>query len=221
MTRVQVAGNRLGFGAMGDSEGVVYQGAAADKSGEAEGDGGAVQGTVADEFDANLVCAACRQVGHTHKKCPELEESLRDKRDWQAVAPADLLFPRWELPIMAFIIAGVSSSTAAVLSAASAAGCGMMYATAAALAPMVAFQVFVFWQVHVNVFSKNAIKVFWRANSYHDAAVEKRMLAESNWPKSKLKAKLDYYDALTTTGRTLGPKGLFWLPPSALAGLRS
>lgn len=204
MVQVQVSGEDLGFGFMGKKKEQNDTGAevATDEHGTPGEEQAAPE---ADEdtvpFDPDLLCAACNQVGHNHKSCPQLEESLCDKRDWQEIAPGELLFPRWEIPLMTFIIAGVSSSTGAVLNAAVPTGCHMMYACAAAVVPILVFQVFIFYQVHNNVFSKRS-RVWWRANDFQDASTEKWNLAKSNWAKSRLKAKNDYFDALTSTGMT-------------------
>ena len=202
--QVQVSGGDLGFGVTGKKK---------ERNDAAPGVDTHEDGTLAGEheapeteevaiaFNPDLLCAACSQVGHNHKSCPQLEESLRDNRDWQEIAPGELLFPRWEIPIVTFIIAGVSSSTGAVLSAAEPTGCKVMYACAAAVMPIIAFQVFIFYKVHNNVFGKSS-KVWWRGNDFTDASIEKWNLSQSKWAKSRLKAKNDYIDALTATGMT-------------------
>jgi len=127
---------------------------------------------------------------------------LLDSRGWQELVPVDLVFPRWELPIMSFIVAGVTSSAAAVVAAAGPAGCDWMYSVVVVVLPCIVFQIFVFWKVHVNVFAgdEGAKKVWWRENNLGEAGIETQVLLHSNWPRSKAKAKMDYLDAFTTTG---------------------
>lgn len=67
------------------------------------------------DYDPDITCAACQEIGHGYAKCPVLEEFVHDPRDWQELAPSELLFPRWEIPIMSYMVAGITSSTGAVI----------------------------------------------------------------------------------------------------------
>jgi hypothetical protein len=75
-----------------------------------------------EDYDPDITCAACQEIGHSYPNCPLLEEYLADPRDWHELAPSELLFPRWEIPMMSYMVAGIASSTGAVIGAA-----GMLY----------------------------------------------------------------------------------------------
>ena len=149
---------------------------------------------------SDLKCALCKEQGHCYKDCDQLSAYLEEQRSVTELVSADLSFPRWEIPIMSFIIAGVSSSTGAVLAAAGPAGCPVMYVSVIALIPIVAFQIFIFLQVEKQVYSKTENKVWWRRNNLQEARMDRHALMGSNWPRSRTKSRMDYLDALSTTG---------------------
>jgi len=204
---VRVAGHKFGFGRKKEANKDFPEGAqerSQSPPGEDEREEKAPSSTDAFDraFDADATCGACQEIGHSHSDCPLLDEYLLDSRGWQELVPADLVFPRWELPIMTFIVAGVTSSAAAVVAAAGPAGCDWMYSVVVVVLPCIVFQICVFWKVHVNVFGgdEGSKKVWWRENNLGEAGIETQVLLHSNWPRSKAKAKMDYLDAFTTTG---------------------
>jgi len=70
----------------------------------------------------------------------------------------------------------------------------------AAVVPFAVFQIWLFRKIHVNIFNDDENKVWWRENNLADAGVEEQVLLDSNWPRSRSKARYDYMDAFTTTG---------------------
>ena len=191
-SREDVAGGHSGEGA--DDHGLNGDGQVSEEENENE------EGQYERIFDPSVQCGACREVGHKHTDCDRLEELLIDKRSPFQRVPDGLHFPRWEVPIMIFVLAGVCSSTGAVLGSAGPAGCRRMYSVVLALLPLIAFQIYIFWRSRENIGRKGRQKVWFRPNQFGFARMERQILGNSRWPRSTAKSRSDYYDALFNSG---------------------
>ena len=195
---VNIAGANLGQGFDGKQE--IMGENQQENAGPANGAEPGAEANKLEGADSDLKCALCQEIGHSYKNCEYLSTHLEERRTWIEMAPPDLSFPRWELPLMTFIISGVVSCTGAVIGAAGPAGCPMLYVSLVALIPIVAFQIWVFTEVQKHVFSITEKRVWWRAHDFEESRMDKIALQYSNWPRSRLKANLDYWDSLTTSG---------------------
>jgi hypothetical protein len=87
-----------------------------------------------------------------------------------------------------------------VLAATAQSGCTRVYTVVVALLPLIAFQIFLFVQVHKSILSRGENKAWWRRNSLTEAIIERNVLRASNWPNSRRKARSDFLDSLCNTG---------------------
>ena len=91
----------------------------------------------------------------------------------QELAPAQLCFPCWEVNACIFTINGMAVAIGSVVASAGPAGCMRMHAVLVLLLPSLCFVSWVFWRVQRSLLAGTGGNlVWWRSNSYTDAASE-------------------------------------------------
>ena len=171
-TSVQVAAGDFGFGRWLPSKAVAWaETGPAIQRGQGSEEGRYAEAS--DSHDDRATCGACGKRGHWHESCQDLNTVLLDPRCPQELAPAQLCFPCWEVNACIFTINGMAVAIGSVVARAGPAGCMRMHAVLVLLLPSLCFVSWVFWRVQRSLLAGTGGNlVWWRSNSYTDAASE-------------------------------------------------
>ena len=109
-----------------------------------------------------------------------------------------LRFPKWELPVLAFLATGLSTSTGMLINAAVSMRCFPLLGFVIVLAACLLFVIWLFSRLRKHFISRPA--VWWHRNRLKDAEEGVAAAKHASSRQFRHKCLADYFDALQTSG---------------------